>query len=292
MRGYICSAITKSVKYSLFIITLFFEIFGFAQSNKAYLPMENNQLKKIEAIETEQASETSNVFYMPIGKVPNSGITYFDYLKILEYFTKIYPQIQFPIEWTEPYFAAYAKKENQLRSVHLWGGLVRMPTATMPVILTAVCHEIGHHYGGPPLQDQVIGGEWASAEGQADYFAARYCLPRTFFDHPEWFMNLKNDVHFVQPTNVVLNTCLKNRFCQAAVLSGYQMFQVFSAIPNSITEKFQFDLIADPTDVSIIQNYPSLQCRFETYVSGGYCLVDASSKYCQRPACWYREIKK
>ncbi len=241
---------------------------------------------------SESSSHDSDYFYMPIGKQPNSGITYFQYFEILQYFSILYPQIYFPVEWVEPYFGAFAKFENKRKQVHVWGGLVRMQTATLPVVLTAICHEIGHHMGGQPFQDQVIGGEWASAEGQADYFAARYCLPRTYYDHPDWFNSLEKDFQQISTKQFDLQSCLKQQFCRVSLLSGYQMFQKFSELPSSMPEKIEFELNAKPTQKSILQTYPPLQCRFETFFSGGFCFVDSKSTKCQRPHCWYREAEK
>lgn len=277
------------------LIFLNFIIFQYCHTAVAevIIPMKMSEQNQTETLTEEQKSNSNpDYFYMPVGKQPNSGISYFQYFEILQYFSTIYPQIQFPIEWMEPYFAAFAKKENKIRQVHVWGGLVRMPTATLPIVLTAICHEIGHHMGGNPLQDQVKGGEWASAEGQADYFAARHCLPRTFYDHPHWFDSLEKDFKQINSTQIDLKKCLDNKYCRVSVLSGYQMFQSFSKLPHSMPEKIEFQLIAEPTTKSILQTYPPLQCRFETFFSGGYCLIDAKSKNCQRPVCWYRENSK
>lgn len=279
-----------------FISIIFFCHFTQASQIEMHIPMRSPHLDN-KILQSDQAVNTSNThpdyFYMPVGKQPNSGITYFQYLEIMQYFSKLYPQIQFPIEWVEPYFAAFAKKEKNIRQVHVWGGLVRMPNATLPVVLTAICHEVGHHLGGAPYQDQVFGGEWASAEGQADYFAARYCLPRTYFDHPEWFSSLEKDFkNYAEVQNKQLQMCLLNQLCRVSILSGYQMFQKFSELPHSMPEKFEFAIKSEPTNHSILNTYPPLQCRFETYFSGGYCFVDSQSPLCRRPSCWFIEAEK
>ncbi len=57
--------------------------------------------------------------------------------------------------------------------INSYGGLARYPGMnTIAAYAAVACHELGHHMGGAPLYT----GDWASTEGEADYWATKECL--------------------------------------------------------------------------------------------------------------------
>jgi hypothetical protein len=56
----------------------------------------------------------------------------------------------------------------------MYGGLARYPGMTEMGFQIVLCHEIGHHLGGQPTYNQ--GRDWASVEGQSDYWATLSCM--------------------------------------------------------------------------------------------------------------------
>lgn len=80
-------------------------------------------------------------------------------------------------KWTDGTVNAYAEQEGNVWKVSMFGGLARHKTITADGFALVVCHEIGHHIGGAP---RYAGDDWASNEGQADYFATLKCLRRVW----------------------------------------------------------------------------------------------------------------
>jgi hypothetical protein len=72
--------------------------------------------------------------------------------------------------WDNPTVNAQAYPEAGSRAVvQMFGGLLRHPYTNLSVVYTVACHEVGHFLGGQPRYNR--GKDWASVEGQADYWA-------------------------------------------------------------------------------------------------------------------------
>lgn len=70
-------------------------------------------------------------------------------------------------DWDDGTVNAYASRDGDVCHVEMFGGFARYPGMTKSAFTDVICHEVGHHLGGEPK----YGGEWASCEGQADYWA-------------------------------------------------------------------------------------------------------------------------
>jgi hypothetical protein len=69
---------------------------------------------------------------------------------------------------------------NRTRNVDAYGGMARAPGMTKLGYLVILCHELGHHIAGGetyPYPDN-----WASCEGESDYFATHICMKKLGFD--------------------------------------------------------------------------------------------------------------
>lgn len=71
--------------------------------------------------------------------------------------------------WSDATVNAQAWREGMDWNVEMFGGLARYSKTNASAFLTVLCHEIGHHLGGLPTYNR--NSDWASVEGQADYYA-------------------------------------------------------------------------------------------------------------------------
>jgi hypothetical protein len=119
----------------------------------------------------------------------------------------------------------------------------------------ALCHELGHLLGEGPKKLNSDGSlKWASAEAQADFYAAQTCLPQMWKHRPE----LRNQV----------------------VRAGYEMIRmVYELIKFSKITKPNLDLKDLSVPDQTILGYPSLQCRLDNIQNAAAGLEPA--------ACWY-----
>lgn len=134
--------------------------------------------------------------------------------------------------WSNPTVNATAYRTGSTWHVDAFGGLARFPGMTYGAFLVVMCHEVGHHIGGSPRYDRDT--DWASVEGQADYFATRYCMRK---------LGLKSDRAGLAVATVM------------AKLGGE------ARLPRP-----------DTPDTSIVnrtyESHPKAQCRLDTYRRG------------------------
>lgn len=161
----------------------------------------------------------------------------------------------------------------------LFGGYARIPKMTLSGVAMTLCHELGHGIGGAPLKDS---GEKirASVEGQADYFAARFCLKRILKHLPA-----VSD-HAVDP---YLKTRCEEKYSGADLL---MCTRAMAELENEriffrTTEGGESETYFDRLDITITDHveldpyyYPSAQCRLDTMINGILELP--------RPLCWWK----
>ncbi len=179
--------------------------------------------------------------------------------------------------------AAYSSSEDDGVTTHflfLFGGYARIPGMTVEGVAMTLCHELGHGIGGDPKKDC---GEksCASVEGQADYFAAKFCIKRILKHLP---------VKSALPLNSYLEKkCLQHFKTKAELEMCHRSFRVlenerlfFRTQEGIATETFY-----DRPDRSVTDQvnhspyfYPEAQCRLDTMMNGLLGL--------ERPACWWK----
>ncbi len=193
---------------------------------------------------------------------PNSPIDivkfYTTPAQILQLFKTELAQKPYPLvlnaEWESPFFGAgVSLYENNFRLMIL-GGTTRIAGLTPDAYAAIVCHELDHVIGGFPFQT-IQFAEWSSAEGQSDFFAANVCLPR-------YFRSL-NEAEDKIPARIED--------------AGYKMIQSFYQVIKEGAAPVRFKADTTKTDVTLINNYPSLQCRYENFRNPT-----------TRPACWFK----
>lgn len=179
-------------------------------------------------------------------------------------------------------YSGYLGPEGQITHyLFLFGGYAAIKGMTPEGVAMTLCHELGHGIGGMPLKDS---GEKvrASVEGQADYFAARFCIKRMLKYFP-----VKTPVtpldHFVEVScKENYKTQIDREICFRAfgVLEMERLY--FRTQPEEETETWY-----DRPDLSVTNEinldpyfYPSPQCRLDTMVNG------ILGK--ERPLCWWK----
>lgn len=160
--------------------------------------------------------------------------------------------------WESPYFGA--GMSNQ-KSMMILGGTTRVEGMTKDAYAAIVCHELGHVLGGAPHQT-IHGAQWASAEGQADFFAAAVCLPKYFKS---------------------LGTSSQDISARVEK-AGYEMLSSLAPYASGTKDEVaflqRFYELHEKVDATLINNYPSLQCRYETFRNSQ-----------KRSDCWFKEME-
>lgn len=169
---------------------------------------------------------------------------------------KIQANVMLDAQWESPYFGAGIAYYDNYFYMKIFGGTTRVEGMTLDAYAALACHELGHIIGGAPYQT-IKGAEWSSSEGQSDFFAASECLPKYFREKNVPEQNIKAMVE----------------------KAGYEMLSALGPygsekelpLERHIPMKYQ-------TSETLINLYPSLQCRYETFRN--------SSK---RSSCWFKE---
>lgn len=201
-------------------------------------------------------------------------------------------------DWQQTYLGAGTTYYQNTFTIMLLGGMVRAPGSNFSLIAFTLCHEVGHYLGGHPKQR--FSGEdeddWASAEGQADWFAAHSCLPkvyRYFKKHkPERLIEvsyLTEALPFCSSYSAHADLC---QWMLSAGL-GFVRFAHYYYERQSPLVSLAFEASERPIE-TVRSAYPSLQCRLDTAKQGTYCALESLgykniNSQCQRPACWYRD---
>jgi hypothetical protein len=143
-----------------------------------------------------------------------------------------------------------------------------------------LCHELGHLMGGEPKKKNGETKTWASAEGQADYFAASICLRRVLAKlNPA----PKQDIPLpVKTACEIIADPNASKLCERTAMSGYRSFhQILDSvglIQFAMPSFLKPEAAAAPIT---LLGYPSLQCRLDTVLAG------AAGQ--PRPRCWFAD---
>lgn len=168
--------------------------------------------------------------------------------------------IQLDARWDSPYFGAGITRDENIYSMMILAGTTRIKDFTQDAYAALVCHELGHVLGGYPKQS-IPHAEWASSEGQSDYFAASVCLPRYFKA-----IGLGDD-----------------QISSKVEKAGFEMLHSFKAFNSGVDDGFGNEIIryyehTYKASSTLINQYPSLQCRYENFRDPK-----------QRPSCWFKD---
>lgn len=93
-------------------------------------------------------------------------------------FKGFYPDINFIFNWNDKTVNAYARVKDGKKEVEMLGGMIRHTSMNWQGIAFVYAHEVGHHYAGSPQYPSP--NDWASCEGQADYWASLVSLRKVY----------------------------------------------------------------------------------------------------------------
>jgi hypothetical protein len=210
--------------------------------------------------------------------------------------------------WEDGTVNASAQRILWTYQVNMYGGLARHQLVTDDAFAMVVCHELGHHLAGAPK----VGGmmmNWASNEGQSDYFAALKCFRKVY--------ESDNNQQIVAKMNVpaiVSQKCSDNftsaddvALCIRTSMAGKSLADLLGSLRNSPETNFE---TPDMNIVAATDNkHPAAQCRLDTYFQGAICdkrhtddvskkdplkgTCNRSQNYVDgvRPLCWYAPKK-
>ena len=254
-----------------------------------------------------------NTMKIPVGSLEAKGITQKQFNEVMDRVEAIYaPEIKarggvlvLKRLWDNATVNASAQRMGNNCVLNMYGGLARHASITQDGMALVVCHEMGHHIGGAPKYGGA-GGQWASNEGQADYFANMKCLRRMF---------TAEGASFTRPTGddsgprAACEQSFKSEtdraMCVRGAMAGMSVTTLFRVLRNE-TVLPRFDT-PDPAVVgSMFDSHPGTQCRLDTYFAGSVCAravgdavdeKDPAKGTCTRaggqtsgfrPLCWYK----
>ncbi len=251
-------------------------------------------------------------FQMIFSASATGGITQDEYNEILAKFMDYYGpivqarggELELTDSWDDSMVNGFARRQDNKWIVSALGGYARHPLATKDAFAFLMCHEMGHHLGGTPTYP-ATSIPWASAEGQADYYATLKCMRVMFAGEDN-----ETAVTRLNPPQFLRDSCerqftdrLDQLLCVRGAMGGYAMTQIW----ENGSGTFQFDTPSSEKVNRTSHWHPENQCRIDTYFQGSMCEVSASvdvsgtdalAGTCNasaghavgfRPGCWYAE---
>ena len=177
--------------------------------------------------------------------------------------------------WDDTTVNAYADESGNDWVVHMFGGLARRPEVTPDGFSLVICHETGHHLGGYPFYT----GDWAAAEGQADYFATQACAKLLWADDKA--ENAKSRGHAAATATAKCNATYTStddqNLCYRTANASQSLANLLAALGSEAVPSF------DTPDSTVIRKtssaHPAGQCRLDTYFAGAICSKEFKRDY-------------
>lgn len=207
-----------------------------------------------------------------------------DYQSAIDHFAKTFTfqNVEIIKVQTNMPLVASAQLNINQKIIILEGDLNKQEPDVLSLIM---CHELGHAMGEYPRRpapfdyDGPVGADGNmvyASEGAADYYATNKCLKYLWKDHlilPEKIdpaVEAKCNTKFKNQNDAIV--CKRSSMAALNYLNVKPWTQVSFQTP-------------DPGVVSktITNEYPSRQCRLDTYLAG------ALNE--NRPLCWYKEVE-
>ena len=206
-------------------------------------------------------------------------------------------------DWRSTTVNASANQSGDTWHVNMYGGLARHNLTTDDGFMMVVCHELGHHLGGAP---KYYGGDWASNEGQSDYFAGLKCMRRVLEndDNIAIVAGMQIDAKATEKCQEAYQSASDIALCQRVAMAGKSLGSLLGSLGGNSNVNFH------TPDTKVVKrtndNHPAAQCRLDTYFAGGLCDksilddvsdTDAITGTCikkdgytmgVRPLCWYK----
>ncbi len=205
--------------------------------------------------------------------------------------------------WDDDTVNASAQKMGSKWVVNMYGGLARHQLTTDDGFALVVCHELGHHIGGAPRKGF---SNWASNEGQADYFGSMKCLRRVLEkqDNILAVSKMTVDAEVTNKCELIYKNAGEVALCQRVSMAGKSLGSLLADLGKS--PKVDFTTPSPKIVTKTIDAHPEAQCRLDTYFQGilcdksydqdvdnadskiGTCIALDGYKVGPRPLCWYK----
>ncbi len=203
--------------------------------------------------------------------------------------------------WTNATVNASAQRSGTNWIINMYGGLARHPAITADGLMLAACHELGHHIGGAP----VYTGDWASNEGQSDYWGGTKCARRVWSDDDniQIVASMNIDAKAKEVCDLTWRDDKERALCTRIAMAGRSVANLFAEF-DGLTINFG---TPDPKVVTATaHSHPKSQCRLDTYFQSSLCTAnleddvsytDTVRGICTksqkfevgiRPTCWYK----
>lgn len=213
-------------------------------------------------------------------------------------------KLQMNNDWRSTTVNASANQSGDTWHVNMYGGLARHQLTTDDGFMMVVCHELGHHIGGAPKYNSGL--DWASNEGQSDYFAGLKCMRRVLADDDNIAIvaGMTIDAAATEKCQAVYQSASEIALCQRVAMAGKSLGSLLGSLGGNSKVNFH------TPDTKVVKrtndNHPAAQCRLDTYFHGGLCdksisddvsETDAITGTCikkdgytsgVRPLCWYK----
>lgn len=252
----------------------------------------------------------NSTMQIPIGTFQAMGVSRARYDWVLDKMEQIYSSKiaamggKYVINrmWTTNEVNASAERYGNQYIINMYGGLARHPLLTEEAFALVACHETGHHLGGAPK----IFGDWASNEGESDYYSTLKCL-RYFYeneDNETWIQTAQVDSFAVQRCTAQFPLRNDQLICLRASAGAMSIAAVF----QDLDQDSNHAMFSTP-DTRVVSrmddDHPMTQCRVDTLFNGATCTKNKSEPlddknpsagacvqgvdtYGWRPLCWFR----
>lgn len=175
--------------------------------------------------------------------------------------------------WKSDVLNAGATRSFGAWKVMITGAIARRPELTADGFTLIVCHELGHHISGFPFAPAPMpfAGTWASAEGQADYFATHSCTRKLWQNDRELNASFasKATSFEVRQCASVWDSVADRHLCLRTLAATKSMTATMAAILKNAAPSF------DTPDPSVVEqtkmSHPGIQCRMDTSLQGALC---------------------
>jgi len=194
---------------------------------------------------------------------------------------------------------AFAKRRKDKWEITVVSSLLDLKSVTPATLGMIMCHEMGHFMGGAPYVvgrpiTSVLRGRAPrkmSCEGQADFFGSSDCFKKLVKRLP-WILNV---LKIYPALDEITKNCDGDETCKQLIYASYETVLTYQELLTQygVHEGFQghMDTLDSDRTLDFVGEYPSLECRFHTFVNGILC-PSLNSNECvdmkwSRPACWY-----
>lgn len=251
-----------------------------------------------------------NDLYIPATQFHLTGITESAFNTLIDRAEKLYApvirskrgKLRIDRLWDDGTVNAAAGREGSTWIVEMYGGLARHNLITEEGFASILCHEIGHHIGGAPKYRR----DWATNEGQADYFSTAKCM-RFMYENEnneDWLKTVTIDAFAANRCQQQFGKsraeellCLRSAFAAQSLAHMLASFE-----PGSQTPQF------NTPDKKVVRKtedgHPEAQCRVDTLFNAATCLADKNlemgsdvlkgacvqgvDRFGWRPLCWFK----